>query len=104
MRVVACALLLALTGCTADAPQRVAPVDVSDPELLVVQVAQDGTVIIEGHWLLEDDTILTRIQAFHAKHPSGRAELRCDPSTLHGRGVRVLELLQEGEVSRVSML
>lgn len=106
MRLSACALLLALAACEAEAPQRAAAIDLPDPdpELLVVQVARDGTVIIDGRWLLEDETILARVQTFHAKHPAGRAELRCDPSTLHGRGVRVLELLQEGEVSRVSML
>ena len=102
---VACVLLLALAACDGDSPARARPVEqAQDPEVLAVQVAQDGTVIIEGRWLLEDDTILARVQTFHAKHPAGRAELRCDPSTLHGRGVRVLELLQAGEVSKVSLL
>jgi biopolymer transport protein ExbD len=104
MRAIGFALLLGVAACEAEAPKRAAPIDVADPEVLLVQVAEDGTVIIDGRFLLEDQIILARVQAFHAKHPAGRAELRCDSSTLHGRGVRILELLQEGEVSRVSML
>jgi biopolymer transport protein ExbD len=103
MRGSTCALLFALAACDTEAPTRSVAPPSEDPEVLVVQVAQDGTVIIEGHWLLEDDTILARVRTFHTTHPAGRAELRCDPSTLHGRGVRVLELLQQGEVSKVSL-
>lgn len=104
MRGATCALVFALAACDREAPKRSVAAPSEDPEVLVVQVAQDGTVIIDGRSLLEDDTILARVQTFHAAYPAGRAELRCDTSTLHGRGVRVLELIQLGEVSNVSLL
>jgi biopolymer transport protein ExbD len=75
----------------------------ADPPLYVL-VSADGVTTIAGEPVLEDHVIATRASAYHQRFPRGRAVVRCAPAALHGRTVRVLDLLREAEIGVVSVL
>jgi biopolymer transport protein ExbD len=75
----------------------------NDPPLYIL-VSADGVTTIAGEPILEDRLIATRAGAYHARFPHARAVVRCAPAALHGRAVRVLDLLREAEIGIVSML
>jgi biopolymer transport protein ExbD len=75
----------------------------ADPPLYIL-VSADGVTTIAGEAILEDHVIAARAAAYHARFPHARAVVRCAPAALHGRAVRVLDLLREAEIGIVSML
>ncbi|MDB4995238.1 MAG: hypothetical protein JWM74_2670 [Myxococcaceae bacterium] len=103
------ATLTALAGCSRpemaeDEPSvtRISALD-ADPPLYVL-VSADGVTTIAGEPILEDRIIAMRAGAYHARFPRARAVVRCAPAALHGRAVRVLDLLREAEIGVVSVL
>lgn len=76
----------------------------SDGEpVLVAYVGDDGVVTIDGAALLEDKAILARAEAFHQRAPRGQVVVHSRPAALHGRTVRVIDLLHEAELTRVAV-
>jgi hypothetical protein len=100
---------LAALGCSRpvmdeDEPSvtRISALD-ADPPLYVL-VSADGVTTIAGEPILEDRIIAMRAGSYHARFPRARAVVRCAPAALHGRAVRVLDLLREAEIGVVSVL
>jgi hypothetical protein len=74
----------------------------SDPPLLVY-VAADGIVRLDGRELLEDSSILSHAREYEEAHARGMAIVKSAPSALHGRTVRVVQLLEEAEIPSVAI-
>ncbi|MEO7108855.1 MAG: hypothetical protein ABI183_00340 [Polyangiaceae bacterium] len=74
----------------------------SDPPLLVY-VAADGIVRLDGRDLLEDSSILSHARDYEEAHARGMAIVRSAPATLHGRTVRVVQLLEQAEIPSVAI-
>lgn len=74
----------------------------ADPPLLVY-VAADGIVRLDGRELLEDASILAHAREYEEAHARGMAIVRSAPSALHGRTVRVVQLLEEAEIPSVAI-
>ncbi len=98
---------LALFGCT---ERRAAPSHESSTGVTVlpegalplhVFVGSDGVAMVGGEPFLDDTAIQARAEAFHAKHPHAGAEVRSTQAALHGRTVRVLDLLREAELDPI---
>ena len=106
-------LALILVGCDARAHDAPAPapiasaagdeLDAADGEpVMMVFVDDDGVVRMDGAALLDDKTILAHAEAFGQRAPHGHVVVRAHPAALHGRAVRVLDLLREAQLTRVS--
>ena len=109
-RLAAVALALASfapLGCgRASEPEPIgAPIDRDPPrgDTLDVFVAADGVTWCAGEPILDDATIQRRAEAFHQRRPHGAARVRCERAALHGRLVRVRDLLQEAGIARSSV-
>jgi len=93
-------------GCDArshDAAALDDAVDAADGEpVMTVYVDENGVVRMDGAALLEDKAILAHAEAFEQRAPHGHVIVRAHPATLHGRAVRVLDLLREAQLTRVS--
>lgn len=74
----------------------------TDPPLLVY-VSEDGIARLDGLEIMDDATILTRARDYQAAHPHGIAMVRCTPATIHGRAMRVVELLEEAQIQSVAI-
>lgn len=70
---------------------------------LLVYVDRDGVTTIAGEAILDDATIVERAEAFRGKHPTGEVALACHAAALHGRAVRVVELLAEAKIAPVAV-
>jgi biopolymer transport protein ExbD len=74
----------------------------SDPPLLVY-VASDGIVRLDGRELLDDSSILAHASAYEEAHARGMAIVRSAPAALHGRTIRIVELLEEAKIPSVAI-
>jgi hypothetical protein len=113
VRAVICLLIGAL-GCAAcDSPEPAPPPQIvaakieddaaaTDPPLLVY-VASDGIVRLNGRELLDDASILSHAREYEESHTRGMAIVRSAPSALHGRTIRVVQLLEEAEIPSVAI-
>ena len=70
---------------------------------LLVRVDRDGITTIGAEAILDDATILERAEAFRGQYPHGEVAVECHPSTVHGRAVRVVELLSEAKIAKVAV-
>jgi len=97
-----CLLPPLLAGC--DAPSQPSSVGApADPDALHVYVGRDGVTFIQGEPLLTDAKILARAEEFHAKNPHGRVMVQSHEAAVHGRTVRVLDLLKDAEIQYVAV-
>jgi len=71
-------------------------------DVLLVYVGGDGVTYINGEPILTDGRISERAEAFHAKSPHGRVVVQSHEAALHGRTVRVLELLEGAQIQHVA--
>ncbi|WP_394844095.1 biopolymer transporter ExbD [Pendulispora brunnea] len=98
----AAACAFSLSAC--DGARKPSPVEATgDPDALHVYVGRDGVTFIQGEPLLTDAKILTRAEEFHAKNPHGRVVVQSHEAAVHGRTVRVLDLLKEAEIQYVAV-
>jgi biopolymer transport protein ExbD len=74
----------------------------SEPPLFVY-VASDGVVRLDGRELLDDSSILAHAREYEEAHTRGMAIVRSAPSALHGRTIRVVELLEEAKIPSVAI-
>ncbi|WP_394823795.1 ExbD/TolR family protein [Pendulispora albinea] len=113
MALTALALALPLLGCDSEesANPRSSSAELSElrrasakvsPDALLVYVGDDGVTFMDGEPLLTDGKIAERAQAFHAQNPRGRVIVQSHEAALHGRTVRVLELLEEAKIQHVT--
>jgi biopolymer transport protein ExbD len=72
-------------------------------EPLLVYVAADGIVRLDGRELLEDGSILAHAREYEESHVHGIAIVRSAPAALHGRTVRVVQLLEEAKIPSVAI-
>ncbi len=70
---------------------------------LLVYVAADGIVRLDGRELLEDGSILAHAREYEESHVRGIAVVRSAPAALHGRTVRVVQLLEEAKIPSVAI-
>ncbi len=74
----------------------------TDPPLLVY-VAADGIVRLDGRELLDDSSILSHAREYEEAHTRGMAIVRSAPSALHGRTIRVVQILEEAKIPSVAI-
>ena len=74
----------------------------SEPPLLVY-VASDGIVRLDGRELLDDASILAHAREYEEAHARGMAIVRSAPSAIHGRTIRIVELLEEAKIASVAI-
>jgi biopolymer transport protein ExbD len=74
----------------------------SEPPLFVY-VASDGIVRLDGRELLDDSSILAHAREYEEAHTRGMAIVRSAPSALHGRTIRVVQLLEEAKIPSVAI-
>jgi len=72
-------------------------------DALEIVVTSDGVAWCAGEPILDDATIRRRAEAYHQRRPHGAAHVRCEQAALHGRLVRVLDLLYEAGIPRSSV-
>jgi biopolymer transport protein ExbD len=105
-------LIGALTCAACDSPEPAPPPQIvaakiddasaTDPPLLVY-VAADGIVRLNGRELLDDASILSHAREYEESHARGMAIVRSAPSALHGRTIRVVQLLEEAQIPSVAI-
>jgi biopolymer transport protein ExbD len=105
-------LVIIAFACACDSPEASPPPQIvttkiddaggSDPPLMVY-VASDGIVRLGGHDLLDDASILSHAREYEETHAHGMAIVRSAPSALHGRTIRVVQLLEEAEITSVAI-
>jgi len=72
-------------------------------ETLPIYIGADGVTVMAGEALLTDANILARAESFHEKNPQGRVLVESHEAALHGRTVRVLDLLKEAQIQDVAV-
>ena len=107
------ALALVLLQAACDKPERPAPAPpwtelssgppAADVDILFVYVGGDGVTIMHGKPFLIDAEIRAQAEAFHAKSPNGRVLVQSHEAAVHGRTVRVLDLLKEAEIRHIAV-
>jgi hypothetical protein len=113
--IMAMALSCALSACTrSDDPNgnlgKNAQASSDDTPALRIYVGADGVTTIRAgetssvdEGILDDATILLRAETFHGKYPHGRVLLESHPAALHGRTVRVVEILRDARIESVAV-
>ncbi|WP_394833637.1 biopolymer transporter ExbD [Pendulispora rubella] len=92
----------ALIAC--DGPRKPSSVETpADPDALHVYVGRDGVTFVQGEPLLTDAKILARAEEFHTKNPHGRVVVQSHEAAVHGRTVRVIDLLKEADIQYVAV-
>ena len=79
-----------------------AAVDESGTSLLVY-VGDDGVTVIAGQPAYTDEQSWARAEEFQEKNPQGRVVVESHASALHGRTVRVLDLLKEAKIQHLAL-
>jgi biopolymer transport protein ExbD len=111
VRVFVFILLGAFASAACESPEAAPPPQIvaakddagdADPPLLVY-VAADGIVRLGGHELLDDASILSHAREYEETHARGMAIVRSAPSALHGRTIRVVQLLEEAKIPSVAI-
>jgi biopolymer transport protein ExbD len=67
-----------------------------------VTMAADGSAMVDGKAVANDEAVLPLSQAAHEKNPEMRAVIKADSAVPHGRVIHVLDLLKQGGVSKIA--
>ena len=67
-----------------------------------VILAADGSTFADGKKLPNDDGILSLAKDAHAKNPEMRAVIKADSAVPHGRVIHVLDLLKQGQLTKIA--
>lgn len=70
--------------------------------VLAIVLPATGAPQVDGRPAPDDDTILQAARAARAKSPQVRAVINADAEVPHGRVIRVVELLKEAHITRIS--
>ncbi len=67
----------------------------------IVLVA-DGRTMVDGKQVASDDDILPLAREAQTQHTDLRAVIKADTNVLHGRVIKVLDLLKQAHVSKIA--
>jgi biopolymer transport protein ExbD len=67
-----------------------------------VILAADGSTYADGKKLPNDDGILPLAKDAHGKNPEMRAVIKADSAVPHGRVIHVLDLLKQGQLTKIA--
>jgi biopolymer transport protein ExbD len=71
-------------------------------EILVVTVAADGSLSVDGQRLASDDALLLLARASHDKNPAIQAIISADATVTYARVIHVLDLLKQAQISEIA--
>ena len=67
-----------------------------------ITMAADGTAMVDGKPIANDDAVLALAEAAEKKNPDLRAVIKADSAVPHGRVIHVLDLLKQGHVNKIA--
>lgn len=67
-----------------------------------VELRANGDILVDDNRLPNDEAVLSAAREVSAKHQQLRAVIRADPAVEHGRVIRVLDLLQQGGITKIA--
>jgi biopolymer transport protein ExbD len=70
------------------------------PDFFNLVIDASGAITLDGH-ALGDDDVLTRARAARAKNRDLRAVIAADAGVVHGRVLRLMDLLRQAGVSKI---
>lgn len=67
-----------------------------------VEITRDGDVSVDGAALEKVEDLLDKAKAAHDANPQLRVSIRADASAVHGKVMRVVDLLKQAGVSKIA--
>jgi biopolymer transport protein ExbD len=94
------AKMIVSSGVPLDLPKAATGTEVQT--VFSVTMAVDGSTLVDGKPVANDDAVMALAHAAHEKNNELRAVIKADSAVPHGRVIHVLDLLKQGGVSKIA--
>ena len=65
-------------------------------------IGTDGRLLVDSKPLATDDAIFPLAREAHSKNPEGRAVIKADSATSHGRVIHILDLMKQAGIAKIA--
>ncbi len=72
------------------------------PESLVINIREDGTIVVNGH-IIENDSLRLMAAKWHAAHPDKRAAIRADGRVAYDKVMKVMGMCKAVGIVNVDL-